>query len=35
MPRQHHLLGDLGHDFCPGDFFDAPEDQMALMAGRG
>ncbi len=33
-PRQRRLLGDLGHDFRPGDFFYAPEDQEALMAGR-
>jgi hypothetical protein len=32
-PRQRRLLGDLGHDFRPGDFFDAPEDQAALMSG--
>ena len=34
-PRQRRLLGDLGHDFRPGDFFYAPEDQATLMAGRG
>ena len=34
-PRQRRLLGDLGHDFRPGDFFYAPEDQVALMAGQG
>lgn len=33
-PRQRRLLGDLGHDFRPGDFFYAPLDQEALMAGR-
>ena len=33
-PRQRRLLGDLGHDFRPGDFFYAPEDQEALMTGR-
>ena len=27
------LLGDLGHDFRPGDFFYAPEDQASLMTG--
>ena len=32
-PRQRRLLGDLGHDFLLGDFFDAPEDQAALMSG--
>ncbi len=26
--RQRRLLGDLGHDFRPGDFFYAPEDQV-------
>ena len=31
--RQRRLLGDLGHDFRPGDFFYAPEDQAALMTG--
>ena len=35
-PRQRRLLGDLGHgpDFRPGDFFYAPPDQEALMAGN-
>ena len=32
-PRQRRLLGDMGHDFRPGDFFYAPEDQEALMTG--
>jgi hypothetical protein len=32
-PRQRRLLGDLGHEFRPGDFFYAPEDQEALMTG--
>jgi hypothetical protein len=32
-PRQRRLLGDLGHDFRPGDFFYAPLDQEALMTG--
>jgi hypothetical protein len=32
-PRQRRLLGDLGHDFRPGDFFYAPEDQASLMTG--
>jgi len=34
-PRQRRLLGDLGHgpDFRPGDFFYAPLDQEAVMAG--
>ena len=31
--RQRRLLGDLGHDFRPGDFFYAPDDQVALMTG--
>ena len=30
---QRRLLGDLGHDFRPGDFFYAPEDQEAVMTG--
>ena len=33
-PRQRRLLGDLGHDFRPGDFFYAPLDQEALMTRR-
>ena len=33
-PRQRRLLGDLGHDFRPGDFFYAPLDQEALMTSR-
>ena len=33
-PRQRRLLGDLGHDFRPGDFFYAPLDQEELMTGR-
>ncbi len=33
-PRQRRLLGDLGHDFRPGDFFYAPLDQEALMTGH-
>ena len=33
-PRQRRLLGDLGHDFRPGDFFYAPLDQEALMTGN-
>jgi len=32
-PRQRRLLGDLGQDFRPGDFFYAPEDQASLMSG--
>ncbi len=32
-PRQRRLLGDLGHDFRPGDFFYAPLDKEALMTG--
>jgi ectoine hydroxylase-related dioxygenase (phytanoyl-CoA dioxygenase family) len=31
--RQRRLLGDLGHDFRPGDFFYAPLDQEAVMNG--
>ena len=27
-PRQRRLLGDLGHDFRPGDYFYAPVDQI-------
>jgi len=34
-PRQRRLLGDLGHDYRPGDFFYAPEDQESLMAAGG
>lgn len=34
-PRQRRLLGDLGHDYRPGDFFYAPEDQEAVMAAGG
>ncbi|MEQ9641242.1 MAG: phytanoyl-CoA dioxygenase family protein [Alphaproteobacteria bacterium] len=34
-PRQRRLLGDLGHDFRPGDFFYVPEDQEQVMAGDG
>ncbi|MBS0548018.1 MAG: phytanoyl-CoA dioxygenase family protein [Proteobacteria bacterium] len=33
-PRQRRLLGDLGHDFRPGDFFYAPLDQEAVMTGK-
>jgi hypothetical protein len=33
-PRQRRLLGDLGHDFRPGDFFYAPLDQEKLMTGN-
>lgn len=29
--RQRRLLGDLGHNFRPGDFFYAPEDQVDVM----
>jgi hypothetical protein len=32
-PRQRRLLGDLGHDFRPGDFFYAPLDQEKVMNG--
>jgi ectoine hydroxylase-related dioxygenase (phytanoyl-CoA dioxygenase family) len=32
-PRQRRLLGDLGHDFRPGDFFYAPEGHERLMTG--
>ena len=30
-PRQKRLLGDLGHDFRPGDYFYVPEDQEAVI----
>jgi ectoine hydroxylase-related dioxygenase (phytanoyl-CoA dioxygenase family) len=33
-PRQRRLLGDLGHDFRPGDFFYVPQDQAALITGE-
>lgn len=33
-PRQRRLLGDLGHEFRPSDFFYAPEDQEAFMTGN-
>jgi hypothetical protein len=32
-PRQRRLLGDLGHEWRPGDFFYVPEDQEAVIAG--
>ncbi len=32
-PRQRRLLGDLGHDWRPGDFFYVPEDQEAMIRG--
>lgn len=31
--RQRRLLGDLGHDFRPGDFFYSPADQAETMRG--
>ena len=30
-PRQRRLLGDLGHDFRPGDYFYVPEDQKQVI----
>lgn len=30
-PRQRRLLGDLGHDGRPGDFFYAPTDQKEVI----
>ena len=33
-PRQRRLLGDLGHEFRPGDFFYAPTDQTEVMCGQ-
>lgn len=32
-PRQRRLLGDLGHDFRPGDYFYAPQDQVEAIRG--
>ena len=32
-PRQRRLLGDLGHDFRPGSYFYAPEDQLQMILG--
>ena len=32
-PRQRRLIGDLGHDFRPGDYFYVPEDQAELITG--
>lgn len=32
-PRQRRLLGDLGHDWRPGDFFYVPEDQRQVILG--
>ena len=29
--RQRRLLGDLGHEFRPGDFFYAPIDQEQIL----
>lgn len=34
-PRQRRLLGDLGHDFRPGSYFYAPQDQAAVILGGG
>ena len=33
-PRQRRLLGDLGHDWRPGDFFYVPDDQEEMIKGR-
>lgn len=33
-PRQRRLMGDLGHDFRPGDYFYVPEDQVELIRGE-
>ncbi|MEK9904789.1 MAG: phytanoyl-CoA dioxygenase family protein [Rhodospirillales bacterium] len=33
-PRQRRLMGDLGHDWRPGDFFYVPEDQTEVITGR-
>ena len=30
-PRQRRLLGDLGHDFRPGDYFYVPQDQLEVI----
>lgn len=30
-PRQRRLLGDLGHDWRPGDFFYVPDDQETVI----
>ena len=32
-PRQRRLIGDLGHDFRPGDYFYVPEDQAQIITG--
>lgn len=32
-PRQRRLLGDLGHDWRPGDYFYVPEDQREIVCG--
>ena len=32
-PRQRRLLGDLGHDFRPGDYYYVPQDQHDLIYG--
>jgi hypothetical protein len=32
-PRQRRLIGDLGHEFRPGDYFYVPEDQAAVITG--
>jgi hypothetical protein len=32
-PRQRRLLGDLGHEFRPGSFFYAPQDQVSVITG--
>jgi len=33
-PRQRRLLGDLGHEWRPGDFFYVPQDQTEVIMGR-
>ena len=33
-PRQRRLLGDLGHEFRPGDYFVPPPDHEEIMSGR-
>lgn len=33
-PRQRRLLGDLGHEWRPGDFFYVPDDQDAVIYGQ-
>jgi ectoine hydroxylase-related dioxygenase (phytanoyl-CoA dioxygenase family) len=33
-PRQRRLMGDLGHNWRPGDYFYVPEDQEEIITGR-